>query len=325
MMMLFSTLASAATGSDDVGLDLLKQLQDSVSRWTSEGIAKFLWDLIIAILIVVVGKLCIVFVRKVFKRIFARSKKINELMAKFLLKVISGLGWIVVGLVLLDHMGINLAPVLAGLGVTSVILGFAFQESIGNLLSGVMIVINAPFRIGDYVDVGSLSGTVSNMDLMCVTLSTPDNKRITLSNKLVWSNAIVNYSYTVNRRVDMIVSVAYGSDLALVKTLIRNLLTSYPEVLEDPSPIVEVNTLSNSSIDVLARPWVVPENYWKIYWRFQGEISQVLANAGIQIPFPQLDVHLYDIDSVNGPVKVRNADAVQTKMHVAQDGSLSKA
>lgn len=304
MLASFISLTSS-TGTEDVGLDFLSQLKMSLTHLTSEGFVAFLWNVVIALLIVVIGKLLLVLITRAFKRMFSRSKKINELMAKFLLKVISSIGWIIIALVLLDHLGINMAPIIAGLGVTGVILGFAFQESIGNLLSGVMIVINSPFRIGDYVDVGSLSGTVTNMDLMCVTLATPDNKQITLANKLVWGNPIVNYSYTVNRRVDMIVSVAYGTDLQEVKREIKDLFDSYPEVLKDPAPTIEVSKLNDSSVDLIARPWTLPGDYWKIFWRFQNDIYEKLNANGISIPFPQLDVHLYDVDKIGGDVRQR--------------------
>lgn len=304
MIASFISLATS-TDTEDVGLDFLSQLQVSLENLTSKGFVSFLWNLVIALLIVLIGKLLIVLITRMFKRMFARSKKINELMAKFLLKVISSIGWIIVALALLEHLGINMAPIIAGLGVTGVILGFAFQESIGNLLSGVMIVINAPFRIGDYVDVGTLSGTVTNMDLMCVTLATPDNKQITLANKLVWGNPIVNYSYTVNRRVDMIVSVAYGTDLRKVKQEIKELFDSYPEVLKEPNPTIEVSKLNDSSVDLIARPWTLPGDYWKIFWRFQADIYEKLNADGISIPFPQLDVHLYDVDKIGGDVRPR--------------------
>ncbi len=188
---------------------------------------------------------------------------------------------------------------LAGLGITGVILGFAFQETIGNLLSGVMIVINAPFRIGDYIETGSFSGTVTDMDMICVILSTPDNKKITMSNKLVWSNPIVNYSNIERRRVELAVSVSYQADLTLAKQVIKNILDSYPEVLCEPAPIIEVNKLNTSSIDFVVRPWTKPADYWKVYWRFNGEILQRLAEAGLSVPFNQLDVHIIDQPKMN--------------------------
>jgi small conductance mechanosensitive channel len=126
---------------------------------------------------------------------------------------------------------------------------------------------------------------------MCVTLATADNKRVTVANKLVWGNAIVNYSYTDNRRVEMGISVAYGADIAKVKQLVQTLLESYPEVLVEPSPVVEVNKLNNYSVDLVMRPWTKPADYWTVYFRFQQEILGVLDLAGIEIPFPKMDIN----------------------------------
>src|SRR5690554_56832 len=232
----------------------------------------FLLTLLGGILIVAVGKLLVLWVVKLLARGLKRSKKINELMASYILQLVNILGWIFLAITFLQHMGLNMGPVLAGLGITGVILGFAFQETIGNLLSGVMIVINAPFRIGDYIEAGAFAGTVTDMDMICVTLSTPDNKKITMSNKLVWGNPIVNYSDIERRRVELAVSVTLGSDIERTKKTIREILASYSEVLPTPEPVVEVTKLTSSSVDLVVRPWVRPSDYWKVHFRFNGEI-----------------------------------------------------
>ena len=136
----------------------IKATQDfieAVRTWFQAEALDLVFKLLGIILILIVGKILIIILRRFFRTVLRRSKKINDLMAQFLLKVVSVIGWMVVLLIVLDQLGVNLAPIIAGLGVTGFILGFAFQESIGNLLSGVMIVLNSPFRIGDYVDVGS--------------------------------------------------------------------------------------------------------------------------------------------------------------------------
>jgi small conductance mechanosensitive channel len=267
---------------------------ENIRSWFQAESLDLLFKLLGIILILLVGKILIILLRRFFRTLLSRSKKINDLMAQFLLKVVSVIGWMVVLLIVLDQLGVNLAPIIAGLGVTGFILGFAFQESIGNLLSGVMIVLNSPFRIGDFVDVGSFSGTVKDMDMMCVTLATPDNKRVILANKLVWGQAIVNYSFTESRRVEMGVSVAYESDIEKAKALIWEILNSYPEILAEPAPSVQVNKLNSSSVDLVVRPWTKPADYWAVYFRFQQEILEKFRAAGISIPFPQMDVRIQD-------------------------------
>jgi small conductance mechanosensitive channel len=270
------------------------QFMTRIDSWTQIGPIDFLISVATGLLIVLVGKLLLMWVSRILKRALGRSKKINNLMARFILQLVNIIGWIFLIIAFLQHLGLDMGPVLAGLGITGVILGFAFQETIGNLLSGVMIVINSPFRIGDYIDSGSFSGTVTDMDMVCVTLSTPDNKKITMSNKLVWGNPIVNYSNIERRRVELTVSVAYGSDVQLVKDTIWKILNRYEEILPDPAPVVEVNKLSASSVDFVVRPWTKPADYWKVYWRFQGEICDRLAEVGLTVPFNQLDLHIID-------------------------------
>ena len=269
-----------------------RSFMDSIRLWFSEESLHLLFSIIGIVLILVVGKILIVVLKKILAKAFSRSKKINELMAKFLLKVISVVCWIFVFLVVLSHLGVDLAPIIAGLGITGFILGFAFQETLGNLLAGVMIVLNAPFRVGDYVEVGSMNGTIRDMDMMSVTLSTPDNKRVIMANKLIWGQAIINYSYTETRRVEMGVSIAYDSDVNKAKQLIWDILNSYTEILPEPAPVVAVSKLNDSSVDLVVRPWTKPADYWAVYFRFQQEILERFRAEGIEIPFPQRDVHL---------------------------------
>ncbi len=269
-----------------------RSFMDSIRLWFSEEALHLLFSIIGIVLILVVGKILIVVLKKILAKAFSRSKKINELMAKFLLKVVSVVCWIFVFLVVLSHLGVDLAPIIAGLGITGFILGFAFQETLGNLLAGVMIVLNAPFRVGDYVEVGSMNGTIRDMDMMSVTLSTPDNKRVIMANKLIWGQAIINYSYTETRRVEMGVSIAYDSDVNKAKQLIWDILNSYTEILPEPAPVVAVSKLNDSSVDLVVRPWTKPADYWAVYFRFQQEILERFRAEGIEIPFPQRDVHL---------------------------------
>nr|WP_321306304.1 mechanosensitive ion channel family protein [uncultured Sphaerochaeta sp.] len=267
---------------------------EKIDSWIQIGPVEFLVNVAIGLLIVLIGKLVIIGISRMLKRVLDRSKKINDLMARFILKLVNVIGWIFLIIAFLGRLGLDMGPVLAGLGITGVVLGFAFQDTIGNLLSGMMIVINAPFRIGDYIETGSFSGSVSDMDMICVILSTPDNRKITISNKLVWNSPIVNYSNVDRRRLGLTVSVAYGTNIQLAKDTIWKILNSYSEILPEPAPMVEVNTLAASSIDFAVRPWTKPEDFWKVHWRFQGEIVDRLAEVGISVPFNQLDVHIVD-------------------------------
>ncbi len=272
----------------------LRSLWDSLMLWFNEEAVSLIFQIVGILLILIVGKILITLLKKWITKSLTKSKKINELMQKLILKVIAAVAWVLLLVIVLGQIGVNLGPIIAGLGVTGFILGFAFQETIGNLLAGAMIAINSPFRIGDYVEIGSISGSVRDMDMMSVTLATPDNKRVIMANKLVWGTAITNYSYTDRRRVELGASIAYDSDVNKAKQILWDIINGYPEVLADPKPVIEVSKLNDSSVDLVVRPWTLPGDYWTVYFRFQQEVLEKFREAGLEIPFPQVDVHMPD-------------------------------
>ena len=288
-MLLLETAAAAVAEDPDIAAAV-----DAFAGEIEKGlhIPRFVTSIIIAAVIIIVAQLLRAIIKRMILNLSKRSRKFTFIMAQLVWKLAAALIWVIAIVSVLGIFGIDLTPVLAGLGITGVVLGFALQESISSLFSGVMIAINAPFRVGDWVDIGDISGTVVSMDLMCVTLSSGDNKKITMNNKNVWGNTIVNYSYIDKRRLDMSVTVRYTDDLEKAKSTIRELVTSYPEVLRDPAPLVEIGSYNDSSISIYVRPWVMPSDYWPVYWRFNADILKTLNANGIDMPFNQMDVHL---------------------------------
>lgn len=263
-------------------------LEESVQRILGIGTR-----ILLTLLVVAVAKFLIVlFVRFMKKMTHAKKSRISPLMSTFIIKVVRVVVWLFALLIGLQVWGINMGPVIAGLGITGVVLGFALQETISNLFSGFLLALNNPFDIGDYVIIGSVEGTVEQMDAVSITLKTGDKKKITMANKLVLEGAIVNVSASETRRLDMTVSVAYGSDLDQVKEVISSLLSSYSDVLDEPAPVIEVSKLNNSSVDFIVRPWVRNSDYWAVNWRFQKDIYDRLNKAHIEIPYNKLDVNL---------------------------------
>ena len=281
-------LEAAAAAADDVA-----ELTDMVTD-ISNGVHlhPLLVSLILSAITVVIARIIAAIIRRTLFSVSKRVPKFTLLMAGLVSKIISFIIWVITVVVILGFFGVDLTPVLAGLGITGVVLGFALQESIASLFSGIMIAINNPFRVGDWVDIGDVSGTVTSMDIMCVTLTSGDNKKITMNNKNVWGSTIVNYSYIDKRRLDMTVSVDYSTDTDKAKNIIRALIMSYPEILPDPAPVVEVNNYGASSIDIIVRPYVLPSDYWNVYWRFNAEVLKTLRANGMDMPFNQLVVHL---------------------------------
>ena len=229
--------------------------------------------------------------RKSFKKLQSMHK-ISSIFGTLMRKVLNAIIWVVAAVFILQDFGVDLTPVIAGLGISGVILGFALQETIASFFSGFIIAVKRPFEIGDYVSIGGTEGTVKTMDIMGVSLATGDNKLITMSNKNVWGSVIINSSALDKRRIDMIVPVAYDTDLVKAKDVISSVILSYPEVLKDPEAKIEVHTLADSSINFIVQPWVANADYWAVYWRFQKEIVDAFRANGIEIPYNKLDVTL---------------------------------
>jgi small conductance mechanosensitive channel len=281
-MNLFIALASTSKSN------ILQSLQ----FWNSDGFSVFINHLISAVVVFIIGWIVLKIILSTLKKVLRKSTKLSELLQDYFLKIVSILGWVIVIVTTLAQLGIDMAPMIAGLGITGVVLGLALKDSISNFFAGFMIILNNLFRKGDFVQLGSLSGTVKSMDLMSVKLATPDNKNVTISNNIVWGAPVINFSDIDKRRVDMSVGVPYDCDLKVAKQVFLDLISSYPEVLKDMAVTVEIAELADSSINFVIRPWVLPADYWTVYFRFNSEITPKLAEKGIYLPFPQLDVHL---------------------------------
>ena len=195
-------------------------------------------------------------------------------------------------MVILGKLGVNVGPIIAGLGVTGFILGFAFQESLGNLASGLMIAINAPFKLGDYVIVAGLEGTVIKVDMMATELATADNKKVVIPNKSAWGSPITNFSALGRRRVDIQIGIDYGCDVAKAIRIALETLPTVPGVLADPAPAVSVAKLDDSAVTLNVRPWANGANYWNVFNDVQVAIKSAFEKNDISIPFPQLTVHM---------------------------------
>ena len=155
-----------------------------------------------------------------------------------------------------------------------------------------MIILFKPFSIGDYVDAGGSSGTVSNISLFYTTLITLDNKKITIPNSTITGGNVVNYFSEGNRRVDIAFTVAYGSDIDKVRRVILAAIDAYPNALSEPAPFVRLNRTLDSSLEFSSRVWCKSEDYWTVLYDVTELIAKTLTEEGIEIPFPQMDIHM---------------------------------
>ncbi len=191
---------------------------------------------------------------------------------------------------LLGQVGIKTTSFVAILGTVGLAVGFALRDSLGNFAAGVIVLIFKPIKVGDFIEAGSLSGTVKEIQIFSTIMTTTDNKTITLPNSLVANNAVVNYSTQTTRRVEWIFGIGYNDDFEKAKKIIMEYLEKDERVLKDPEPFVRVSSLGASSVDITARAWVVKENYWPLFHDVIEDIKGEFDRQGISFPFPQREV-----------------------------------
>lgn len=265
---------------------------ESARAWVADNGPQFVTNLVVSLIILVIGAILIKAIRGIIASGLERSKKLNDLLRNFLVNITGKLLWVVVWLLVLSQMGVAVGPLIAGLGVMGFILGFAFQDSLGNFAAGLMILANDPFKVGEYVEVAGHAGSVQEVNIMATTITTPDNKKITIPNRLVWGASIVNYSTTGTRRVDMTVGISYGADIGKARDIILDILKADERVLDDPAPLVEVVEMADSSVNLVVRPWSKTSDYWGLFFACQRKIKEEFDANGIEIPFPQRVVHM---------------------------------
>ena len=282
------------------------KIADSVSRQAAEGHAflkqalawltenglDFAVNVLSAVLILIVGGLVVKCITAAVRKALMKSKRVDELLRTFICSVVSKTGWAILFVIALGRLGVDVGPLVASLGVTGVVLGFAFKESLGSLASGLMIALNHPFKVGDYVIAGGVEGAVTELNMMATVLATADNKKVTVPNAAVWGSAITNFSALGKRRVDTVVAVAYGTNLTKAVSVARAALEKVPGVLTDPAPAVAVGSLGESAVMINVRPWAACADYWAVFSGAQQAVKEAFEREGITIPFPQINVHM---------------------------------
>jgi small conductance mechanosensitive channel len=219
--------------------------------------------------------------------------RVSQLLEDFL---VGAVRWVVmiVGIVMaLAALEVSIGPLLAVVGAAGFVIAFALQDSLSNFASGLMILFFRPFDVGDVVDAGGVSGKVTTMNLVSTTIKTFDNKDMVVPNNKIWQDVITNATGVSTRRVDMEFGIGYDDSIDKAQTILEDIVSEHPKVLKDPQPTIRMNTLADSSVNFICRPWAETADYWDVYWDVTKAVKQRFDAEGIGIPYPQRDVHLY--------------------------------
>ncbi len=286
-------------------------------------------ELAIDVTVILVALFALLFVarlvRRVVNRYINRVPNLSKLLQVFLVGLVY---WLVLAfglMIVLSALGVDISPVFALIGGASFILAFAFQDTLGNLASGLMIMINRPFDEGDFVDIGGVAGTVKAVSIVATTVTTPDNQVIVIPNKNVWGNVITNVTTSETRRVDLTFGIGYDDNIEQAQRVLEGVVAAHPAVLKDPAPTIRVSALGASSVDFIVRPWTRTVDYWGVYWDLTRQVKEAFDAAGISIPYPQQDVHIKQVAAGPQAPDRLSASVAASKMPPGEDPAAAMA
>ncbi|MEM6583564.1 MAG: mechanosensitive ion channel domain-containing protein [Pseudomonadota bacterium] len=281
----------------EVALGLFERWRDNiVEQITNEG-PSWLVKLAFFLLILAGFRVLAALVRRlVMKSVGGSSVNISRLLQDTLVSWSSRIVMLIGLLVALGQLGVQIGPLLTGLGIAGFIIGFALQDSLSNFAAGAMILIYEPFDEGDVVEAAGIIGKVSRMSLVSTTILTFDNQTLMVPNNKIWGDVIRNVTAQQIRRVDLTFRTAYTESVEKVETTLHEVLAAHDKVLDDPEPLIKLHKLGEYALEFIVRPWCSKDDYWDVYWGLTREVKLRFEKEGIAIPLPRQDVHIVSAD-----------------------------
>ena len=221
---------------------------------------------------------------------------LNDTIASFLGRLLYGVLLVVVTLSALSKVGVQTTSVIAILGGAAVAIGLSLKDQLSNFAAGIMIVLFRPFGVGDYIQVNSFTGTVTEITLVNTHIKTTNNHDIVIPNNSIATSAVTNYTSLPNRRVDITVGIGYDADIKVAKNVMLNLARNNPLAFTDPEPIVRVTNLGDNSVDLTLNVWTTNDDWWSMQCELLEQFKEALDDEQIEIPFPQRSVHVKGLD-----------------------------
>lgn len=245
-----------------------------------------------AIIIYAVGAWLIQRIKRLLKKILVK-RNVEASLSSFTLSFVSITLTILLLLITVQTLGVNTSSIVALIAGSGLAIGMALSGTLQNFAGGIMILFFKPFKVGDYIETQGYSGTVHSIQITTTVIKTTDNKTVVLPNGGLSGSIINNYSTSEKRRCDWDISIEYGSDIDLAKSVLMEIVNRNGKVLQEPEkPFVALKSLADSAIIVTCRVWVKREDYWDVFYTVNEEIYKELPKRGIGFPYPQLDVHI---------------------------------
>lgn len=281
----------------DVASGLVESWFASATDWFRSNGASLVFQVLAFVLVLFAFFIAARVGRGLMRRAIDRSNlDVSSLARDFFIKMTGRLILLFGFIIAIAQLGVEVAPLLAGLGIAGFIIGFALQDTLSNFASGMMILVYRPFDVGDVVEAGGVTGKVHKMNLVSTMVLTFDNQLLVVPNKQIWGGVIRNVTHQDTRRVDMTFGIGYSDDIPRAEKVLAEIVANHDKVLNDPEPVIRLHELGDSSVNFIVRPWAKTSDYWEVYWHVTREVKRRFDEEGISIPFPQRDVHIYRED-----------------------------
>jgi small conductance mechanosensitive channel len=278
-------------------MDLIKDILSDTHSWSDLG--STLWPflvhlglkLLLAAIVYSVGRKLIKMLQRITKKMM-NNKDFDPSVASFVRSLINVTLTTILIYMIVNILGITTTSLVALFASIGVALGMALSGTLQNFAGGIMILIFRPYRIGDYIEAQGQGGTVKEIQIFNTVIITPDNRTIYIPNGGLSSNAIVNFNKQAGRRIEWVFGIGYGTDFERARQIVRTVLEADARIWADPAPDIVLKTLNQSSVDIQVRVWVDRDDYWAVYYAINEQIYTTFTAKGIDIPFPQMTVHL---------------------------------
>ena len=262
------------------------------SQTVVDWVTLYSFKIIAALAIFVVGRWVARHITHLVAKLMEKNA-IEATLIKFLKNIVYYALLVAVIIAALGQLGINTTSFLTVVGAAGLAIGLALKDSLSNFSSGVMLVLFRPFIIGDVVTAGGVTGKVKEITIFNTVMTTGDNQKIIVPNSAIMGGVITNVTANPTRRIDLVAGIGYNDDMKKTKEVLDKILADESRILKDPAPTVAVAELADSSVNFIVRPWVKTEDYWNVRFAITQKIKEEFDAAGISIPYPQQDLHLF--------------------------------
>ena len=250
-----------------------------------------------AITVLVIGLMLASLLQRWTRNALGRVDRFDPTLTLFIAKVVKYVTQVLVLVTVLAQFGVQTTSMIAALGAAGLAIGLALQGTLANIAAGIMVLVLRPFNVGDYIDAGGISGTVDEIGLFVSQLRTADGIYISVPNSQIWNSVITNYSRHPTRRLELAIGIGYEDDIDKAMKTLLELASRDERVLPDPAPTVMVKSLDDSAVTIALRAWADTTDFWALSWDLNRRAKQTFDKAHISIPYPQRDIHVYQMGS----------------------------